>query len=69
MDWACNSNGERSLKTLKNEFGGRRPRNRWLDAVERDIKKLSRTENLEESGSEWRGLIQETKARHRAVAP
>ncbi|PSN50924.1 hypothetical protein C0J52_08135 [Blattella germanica] len=28
------------LKILKNEFGGRRPRNRWLDVVERDIKQL-----------------------------
>ncbi|PSN33045.1 hypothetical protein C0J52_17757 [Blattella germanica] len=54
------------LKILKNEFGGRRPagrpRNRWLDAVERDIKQLLGLRIWRRAAlnrQEWRGLIQE----------
>jgi hypothetical protein len=63
-------------KILYSTIGGRRrvgkPRNRWIDAVEEDAKKLMGVRNWKrraQDREEWRGLIREAKARHRAVAP
>jgi hypothetical protein len=63
-------------KILYSTTGGRRragkPRNRWIDAVEEDAKKLMGVRNWKRAAQdreEWRGLIGEAKARHWAVAP
>jgi hypothetical protein len=57
-------------------IGGRRrvgkPRNRWIDVVEEDVKKLMGVrywKRTAQDREEWRGLIREAKARHRATAP
>jgi hypothetical protein len=63
-------------KILYSTLGGRRcvgkPRKRWIDAVEEDAKKLMGVRNWKgtaQDREEWRGLIREAKARHRAVVP
>jgi hypothetical protein len=63
-------------KILYSAIGGRRragkPRNRWIDAVEEDAKKLMGVMNWKRTSQEreqCRGLIREAKARYRAVAP
>jgi hypothetical protein len=63
-------------KILYSTIGGRRragePRNRWIDAVEEDAKKLIGVRNWKRAAperEEWRDLIREAKARYRAVAP
>jgi hypothetical protein len=63
-------------KILYSTIGGRRlvgkPINRWIDVVEEDVKKLMGVRNWKRTAQdreEWRGLIREAKARHRAVAP
>jgi hypothetical protein len=63
-------------KILYSTIGGRRragkPRNRWIDAVEEDAKKLMGVRKWKRAAKEreeWRGLIREAKARYRAVAP
>jgi hypothetical protein len=63
-------------KILYNAIEGRRrvgkPRNRCIDAVEEDVKKLMgvrKWKRAVQDREEWRGLIREAKARYRAVAP
>jgi hypothetical protein len=63
-------------KILYITIGGRRPagkpRNRWIDAVEEDVKKFMGVRNwkrVAQDREEWRGLIREAKARYRAIAP
>jgi hypothetical protein len=65
-----------SKKILYSTTDGRRrarkPRNRWIDAVEEDAKKLMGVRNWKRAAQdrgEWRGLIREAKARYRAVVP
>ena len=64
------------FKIMQTELGGTRtvgrPKNRWMDVVERDVRQLMRVRNwrrMAMDGQEWRGLLREAKARHRAVAP
>jgi hypothetical protein len=67
---------ERILKKiLYSTIGGRRragkPRTSWIGAVEEDAKKLMGVRNWKRAAQgreEWKGLIREAKARHRAVA-
>jgi hypothetical protein len=63
-------------KILHTTIAGRRrvgkPRKRWIDAVEEDAKELMGVRNwkrIAQDREEWRGLIREAKARHRAVGP
>ena len=64
------------FKIMQTELGGRRtvgrPKNRWMDVVERDVRQLMGLRNwrrIAMDRPEWRGLVREAKARHRAVAP
>ncbi|PNF26525.1 hypothetical protein B7P43_G13967 [Cryptotermes secundus] len=61
-------------KILYSTIGGRRragkPRTRWIDVVEEDAKKLMGIRNRKRAAQdreEWRGVIREAKARHRAI--
>ena len=63
-------------KIMQTGLGGRRtvgrPKNNWMDIVERDMRQLMGLRNWKRIAmdrQEWRGVLREAKARHRAVAP
>lgn len=63
-------------RILNNTIGGQRrvgkPRSRWIDAVGEDARRVLGIRNWRRAAQDrqdWRGLIQEAKARYRAVAP
>lgn len=63
-------------RILNNTIGGQRrvgkPRSRWIDAVGEDARRVLGIRNWRRTAQDrqdWRGLIQEAKARYRAVAP
>ena len=80
LEWAGHvtrmENKRIPLKIMQTELGGRRtvgrPKNRWMDVVERDVRQLMGLRNwrrIAMDRREWRGLLREAKARHRAVTP
>ncbi|PSN57573.1 hypothetical protein C0J52_00494 [Blattella germanica] len=59
-------------KILFSQIEGRRPRDRWIDAVTRDANTLLKTKRwktIAKDRMKWRQMIKEAKARLRAVTP